>query len=446
MKPKILHQQAMELSFKAKQALEFGNQDLAFEFYTQAAELESKVAEFYFDKPELDPTRSILIRSAVYLNLKAGLIEEAQHFIFYGLLNIKDELIRDQLNDALELSISLKSIDAKNASKNYNYITTLRQRSVLYVIEPTNIIFDTAVSMGMVKDFSENYLKSLKAFSSAKFRRIVENVPNILIDNIELADDQFQLSINPLIVDAAFGSFKFSIANDFLQRPGDIGELVKLRADIVKKYHEEIFTNPLSDNEINKIKEAYTEEEVNQIFRPVTKIKSSNSPFKVSYFDKESLKKVSIGRIVNDQRKKLLPIRSISKENIGFLESTIIHKRSAEDGKITRNTLFKEQLKSFEYDIRTKYIEPRECSPLLLNEDIIVNFSFDSEIGFSFSFDDLKIEYIATEYHKGLNGFYTDFYNKIIQLASLDELDIEESRDWEIIKKLINNPESLKRK
>lgn len=442
MRPKILHQQAMELSFKAKQALEFGNQDLAFEFYTQAAELESKVAEFYFDKPELDPTRSILIRSAVYLNLKAGLVEEAQHFIFFGLLNIKDELIRDQLNDALELSIALKNIDVRSASDNYGYITLLRQNSVHYVLEPTTPMFYSAISLEMIKDFSESYLKSLKAYSSSLFKRISKNITNISND-IEAANQQFQNTVNPLVTQSGFGSFKFSVANDFVGRPGEIIELVKLKANIVKKYHDEIFTNPLTDKDIQLIKEEYDEEDINQIFRPLAKIKSNNSPFKVSYYDKESLRRVSLGRIINDQKKKLLTIKQISKDDIGVLESSITHTRSSQDGKITRNTILKEQLKSYEFDIKTKYIEPKAGSSILLNEEIIISVFFNSDKGFTFSFDDLKIEFTDIQYQSGLNAFYKLLFDRIIYLAGLEEKNIDESNDIMVIRKFIHNLESL---
>lgn len=106
MKPKLIHQQAMDYSFKAKQAFEEGNHFAALDFYEQAANLESEVAEFYFNKPELEPTRSTLIRSAAFLNLKAGQIEKAKKFIFFGLLNTQDPLIKSQLNNALELAVS----------------------------------------------------------------------------------------------------------------------------------------------------------------------------------------------------------------------------------------------------------------------------------------------------------------------------------------------------
>ena len=79
------------------------------------------VAKFYFDKPEFEPTRSVVIRSAAFLNLKSGLIERAQEFIFFGLLNITDEIIKSQLNNALEISVSLKS----NLSKRFIFVLKL---------------------------------------------------------------------------------------------------------------------------------------------------------------------------------------------------------------------------------------------------------------------------------------------------------------------------------
>ena len=97
MKPKLLHQQAMDYSFKAKQALMDNNYGASFELYKKAADLESQVAEFYFDKPELEPTRSIVIRSAAFLNLKAGLYEIAQKFIFFGLLTVLQIELHQQL-------------------------------------------------------------------------------------------------------------------------------------------------------------------------------------------------------------------------------------------------------------------------------------------------------------------------------------------------------------
>jgi hypothetical protein len=127
-KPKVIHQEAMDYSFKARQALEHGEYASAFDLYSKAAELESQVAEFYFDKPDLEPTRSVIIRSAAFLNIKAGMVENAKRFIYFGLLNSKDEQILSQLNNALELAVSLGQMTNDVASREFNYLNLLRHQ------------------------------------------------------------------------------------------------------------------------------------------------------------------------------------------------------------------------------------------------------------------------------------------------------------------------------
>ena len=135
MKPKLIHQQAMEFSFKAKQALQEGNYSLSFELYNQAANLESIVAEFYFDKPELEPTRSVVVRSAAFLNLKAGLIEKAQKFIFFGLLNTTDELIKKAVRHLLKIEVGNINIKAlKGKYKGYFRIRKGRIRFIFKIV------------------------------------------------------------------------------------------------------------------------------------------------------------------------------------------------------------------------------------------------------------------------------------------------------------------------
>jgi len=442
MKPKVLHEQAMDLSFKAKQASKTGDQDTAYELYAQAAVLESQVAEYYFDKPELEPTRSVLIRSAAFLNLKAGLIEESQKFIFFGLLHLNDDLIKTQLNEALEFSLALKSIDVKTVSQNFGYLTAMRQRSIHYTLEPVLPKFGTAISLETFHDFSENYLKSLKAFAITSFKGISKIGSQIFAD-IESAALQFQDLVNPIITNSAFGSFKFSIANDYLHRQGESSDLLKLKANIIIKYHDEIFTNPLSDEDIELLKKKYEEEEINEIFRPLAKMKSVGSSYKIGYFDKESLKKVYISPIVNLQKKKLLPVRQISKDDIGILENLIVHKRSSSTGKVSKSIILKEQMKAMEFDIKLSQIEPNDASPILLNEEIVVNVLFNSEKGFTLSFDDLKIEKTDTGYHKVFIDFNKALYDRIIYLCGLKEMNEDEYRDFAIVKRLINNTEAL---
>ncbi|PVD54251.1 hypothetical protein DC498_02400 [Terrimonas sp.] len=439
MKPKIIHQEAMDYSFKARQALEQGFYANAFDLYSKAAELESQVAEFYFDKPDLEPTRSVIIRSAAFLNIKAGMVENAKRFIFFGLLNSKDEQILSQLNNALELAVSLGQMTNDAASREFNYLNLLRQRSIHYVIEPATPVFGHSVSLESIRDFTADYLKSLKAFATSKLRQVFK-----LGEEIEDSfKNEIDKLINPLVTSSSYGSFKFSIANDFLSREGESQELLELKANVVAKYHNEIFVNPLNDDDIQKIKNYYSPDEVNEIFKPLTRIKSNSSPYKVGYYDSEDFNKKFVSKIVNKQRQKLLTFKPITQEDIGELENSITHRRSSQDGKVHKTTIFKQQMKSAEWNFKTNQIEPADHSPIILNEDIVVDVNFNSNTGFTVSYSDFRIENTNIEYTKALKGFYNEFYFKLKHLSKTDFKNDEEQKDWEAGKKLIGNPDLL---
>lgn len=441
MKPKVVHQQAMDFSFKGKQAMEEGNFSAAFDFYKQAAELESQVAQFYFDKPDLEPTRSVVIRSAAFLNLKAGLIENAKRFIFFGLLNTTDKLIKSQLNNALELAVSLDNMSPEAASGEYNYLNLLRQRSIHYILEPSLPIHGKSVSLEMIKDFTDGYLKSLKAFALTKFKKALQLKGEIEESSIR----ELEKMVNPLVTSSAYGSFKFSVANDFLTHGNEKKELLELKANVVAKFHNEIFSNPLSDEDIDIIKKNYAEEEVNEIFRPLTRIKSNNTPYKIGYYDPDTFDKKFANRILNKQKKRLLTVKPITQEDIGQLESSITHTRNLQSGKVTRKTIYREQLKAYEFDIRTNIIEPSNDAPLILSEEIIITVNFDSNTGFTFSFPDFRVEFTDIEFNRAKEGFYNSFNSKLKYLANKDLVREDERKDWEAVSKLIGNPDALRK-
>ncbi|MGE8533290.1 MAG: hypothetical protein ACN6OJ_01750 [Chryseobacterium sp.] len=439
MKPKLQHREAMDYSFKAKQALDDGDFDASLELYKMAAKLESEVANFYFDKPELEPTRSILVRSAAFLNLKAGEIEEAQKFIFFGLTNSTDKEVKQQLNDALEILVSLKNINPIAQRKELSYLNVLRQNSTHYTLEPTNLSFGHSVTLEMIKDFTDNYLKSLKAYALSKVKRLSKFKDDAQTE----LQREIDKIINPVITNSSYGSFRFSIANDFMKRNDEEREIVDLKSNIVKTFHNEIFVNPLGEQEINEIKEEFSEEEINDIFRPLAKIKSNNSGFNIGVYDTDSFAKKYIPKIINKQKKELLTTKTLSQEDIGELVSTMTHKRISESGKISRKTIRSEEFKKYETNLKLKEIVPKDKSSIILSEEIIIDMLFDSNVGFTFSFDDLKISFTNTDYQKAFEGFNNSFYTKIISLVRKTDLNIEESNDLKIITKFIGNPDAL---
>ncbi len=439
MKPRILHSEAMELSFKAKEAFSQGDINLALDYYCQAADIEGELADFYANRPDLEPTRSVIIRSAAFLNLKAGRISEAQKYIFFGLLNIQDELIREQLNNALELMITLKNNSPYTVATQFNYLNALRQKSIHYTLEPVSPEFERSVPIESVKDFFDHYLKSLLAFAKTQLRRLSDSI-NVVHDSLE---NELSKVVRPLLTNSGYGSFKFSIANDFVARDSENPTLTHLKREVVYKYHIEIFINPLDDDNIDKIKQEFSDEEINEIFRPLAKLKSTKSNYKVGYFDIENLNKSYVKSIVYKQRKRLITPKQISGEDIGELENIIKHRRIAPSGKVLSKTLFRENFKSFESDLTVSVIEPREFNPILLNESISVTMIFDSNIGFTLSFEDCGVEYTDTEFNLALKGFHNAFYNKILTLKEKTDLSISEAKEFRVIRELVSNIEAL---
>lgn len=443
MNPFELHKEAMNFSFNAKQKRENGDEDAAFELYTKAAEYESKAAEFYFDKPDLEPTRSVLIRSAAFLNLKAGLVEQSERFIFWGIINTPDQAIKSQFYEALELCMSMKNLDAKEVSGNVEYIQKLRQKSLHYSLEPKNSTFSRAVTLEMISEFYNNYTKSFKAFAKCRYKDFFSNRYLDSADE-ERAATQFQNIIDPLLTYSSFGSFKFSVATDFLSRPGESQELTRLKSNILIKYHEEVFTKELSEENINYFKKEFTNNEIDEIFRPLLNITSNSSEYKVSYYNREDLKLYHLPNTRNSDKKKLLPLKEIDKEDIGFLENIIAHTRNSNKKGSSRNIILKQELKNYAFDFPTKEINNREHGTIFLTEEIIININFDSEKGFTFNFDDLNVQSSEISFEKGLNTFYLNFLHQLRLLKSNQaNFNFQEQQDWLVIKRLINNPDAI---
>lgn len=206
--------------------------------------IETEVAEFYLEKPELEPTRSILARSAAFLNLKAGNIDSAERFIFWGLANTLDKFTKNQFYEALEFVVSFRNMNKKDFGRSMDYIIRLRQKSILYVIEPKVPIYDTAVTLDMISDFTSNYSDSLKAFSSVLFKNEFNNKYQSEIETDDAAE-LFKKEINPIVANTGYGSFKIAISMDWINRNNEPDEKTKLKSNILIKYHTDIFTNPL---------------------------------------------------------------------------------------------------------------------------------------------------------------------------------------------------------
>lgn len=438
MKPKVLHQEAMMYSNEAKKEFALGNFTKSFELYKISAEIESEVADFFLDREDLEPTRSIIIRSAVFLNLKAGNIEKAKRYIFWGLLNLSDENILLQLNDALEIAMSYNGLNPEEVSMQYSHLNLLRQNSINYILEPVELKHGPSIGLDMIKSFADDYCKSIKAFTFSKVKKII----NVTEDNINRIKRELNEIINPLIVSASYGSLRFGLSNDFVRRGNELKEISKLKENVIEDYHNEILTNPLQDEDIQSIKEKYSEEEIDSIFKPLVKMRSTNSNYNIGFYDKGSFRINKTTKIANKQKNKLISLPEFSKEDIGVLESSIIHKREEGAGKLKKRTIYSEILKEYKAEYRIKELIPKNGKPILLNNDLLVELEFNAEVGFTFRYLDLNIEFSAVGLDEAFKGFQYSLYDKIKELIKCK--DDPKNIDYiSIISDLINDLNSI---
>jgi hypothetical protein len=99
---KELHHEAMRLADQADHLRRTGDADGARAHLRQALEHERRAAELAAPDLSLEPTRSVLHRSAASLALECGDYREAERLIAVALAGSPPETIADELRDLLE--------------------------------------------------------------------------------------------------------------------------------------------------------------------------------------------------------------------------------------------------------------------------------------------------------------------------------------------------------
>lgn len=98
--PQDLHREAMSLADEADRRRQAGEEEKSRDLMRQAFELERQAAEQCGG--DLEPTRSILHRSAAEMALECGLYREAERLAAAALSGNPPNGIADELRDVLE--------------------------------------------------------------------------------------------------------------------------------------------------------------------------------------------------------------------------------------------------------------------------------------------------------------------------------------------------------
>jgi hypothetical protein len=99
---KDLHHEAMRLVDEAEAARRQGDSQLARERLREAFDRERQAADRVAGAMSLEPTRSVLHRSAASLALECGALREAERLIATALSGDPPEEIAEELRDLLE--------------------------------------------------------------------------------------------------------------------------------------------------------------------------------------------------------------------------------------------------------------------------------------------------------------------------------------------------------
>ena len=103
------HDQAMLLNDKAFVAEKKGQKDKLKEIYKKSFGFEKKAAMILIDRLDVEPSRSVLFRSAAWLAYHAGEYREAERMAAFGLSGNPPKMILDELREVWEtISVKIK--------------------------------------------------------------------------------------------------------------------------------------------------------------------------------------------------------------------------------------------------------------------------------------------------------------------------------------------------
>ena len=97
-----VHDKAMLISQDAFVLVAYGKEDQAIPLYEQAFELERQAAMSILDRDDLEPTRSILFRSAAALAKKCYKYQDAEKMIEFGLAGNPPEYVAEELRELFD--------------------------------------------------------------------------------------------------------------------------------------------------------------------------------------------------------------------------------------------------------------------------------------------------------------------------------------------------------
>lgn len=304
-----LHKKAMALVNDANQARESENFHIAKELLKKALVIESQAAMTLFNNFKAEPTRSVLFRSAATIAYNCEEYETAERMVHCGLsssnvpLEIKEEL--NKIKEELDTVIVMND-DSRNA---YNYLQVLRKSAINIRLKPATPKYSEAVFiediMGVlrvVKNSFQCFVEEsfIQQFGFEKYGDKTNKVLSRLTKDFPL-----------LYVNSKFASFGASIATDatVITNSNYEKDIIEWKKNVFDEFKNDvIYFDYQSDKNLDTLKEKYSDEARNAIYKGIVDIFSDSKNYNVSFTDETYENTIIEGKPVpKNFKEKLLP-------------------------------------------------------------------------------------------------------------------------------------------
>ncbi|MBD2700774.1 hypothetical protein IC229_09005 [Spirosoma sp. BT702] len=282
----------------------------------------SEYDEYFFWKVNLLDLYSFLYKR---VSLKELILIDTKEFVFIiysdyhiiedfsdsdSYLRVEQILLGDILDDCLPKSDSFWAysipkplISVLEKFSRENYLETLRENSIYFIVEPSDSRFLNTVSTLDITGFLTNLTSSYLAFVEYDFSEKFSGIFN----DTESYDNSVTLlksTMLPRVSDTKFGSFEVGLSVDF-QYPliQENDEMVAWQKTAIDVYKEKVLDlNYESPVEINEILESYPLNVRQRIFNPIYNI-STNPRYTVKSTNRLKTKFENLPVIAKETKK-----------------------------------------------------------------------------------------------------------------------------------------------
>lgn len=425
MNPRSLHIEAMNLLSEAELALKIGDGNQYQSLCEKALEKEHQAAQYYIGSPELEPTRSVVLKSAASIAYRLGQYEIAERYLDLALAGnlpsaIKEEIMAmiGKIRKASYFADEELSTDVIFTN---GYLDLLRSNAINFKIEPKERHkYAHAVVLDQIIDFLKNIQSAYQRYSDVLFSK---NFSEILGDRLQTLATQFRKENKFLTVGLEWKSFGISVAvdNKIMHHRDFSGDYYyRFKDGLFKKFTQEIVYGDFNNNQyLAELSNTYTEEERLHIFSPLVESLKPTSQYTVSIVDSTF---DNVIRQMPKLEKKALSVLKPRSNNTEILEPPIeLIKRiqvATGSGK-TLEEIQVEKLKYAEFDVPLSDFH-KGNKVLYFKENYEVQIIWEDQ-SFKISDDFLGVYTSSKSFKECIELYKEKVYDDFVMLISLGD-------------------------